>query len=316
MTDEALRPVPSQAFSNALSRGAFLRLTAAAGLAACTGAVAAEPLVAKAIPRSPEKETLPCIGLGTAQEFGLRGDTANMNAKTAVMKTLVADGGKVLDTAASYGDAEAISGEIMEKAGLRPQIFIATKLDDVRGKQNGVRSIEDSFKKLRTNTIDLMYVHNMIDADTHLPTLKDYKAQKKIRYIGVTNTYSDQDHLTTWMDDLDFVEFAYSVDFRDAERRLLPMARDKGVAVFVALPFGRGRLLSAMRGRAVPAWAKQELGCTSFAQLALKFLVSHPAVTVAIPGTENPQHMAENLDAGRTPLASEKQREMIAALWA
>jgi aryl-alcohol dehydrogenase-like predicted oxidoreductase len=298
-----------------LSRGAFLKLGAAAGLAVCTPSFGLEPVVAKPIPKSADKERLACIGLGTAQEFGLRSDAKTMAAKAEVLTALVSGGGKVLDTAASYGDAEAICGEFMDKAGSRPQIFIATKFGE-RGKQNGIRAIEESFKKLRTNTIDLMYVHNMIDTDTHLPTLKDYKAQNRIRYIGVTSTFSDQDRLTTWMGDIDFVEFAYSVDDRGAEKRLLPMAKDKGVAVMVALPFGRNRLLNAVRGREVPAWAKTELGCTSYAQLALKFLISHPAVTVAIPGTENPQHMAENLDAGRGPLASEKQREMIAALWA
>ncbi|MEQ9448325.1 MAG: aldo/keto reductase, partial [Rhodospirillaceae bacterium] len=151
--------------------------------------------------------------------------------------------------------------------------------------------------------------------DTHLPSLREYKEQGRIGYFGVTSTGRNQDDLTRWMDDLDFVEFAYAVDAREAEQRLLPMAADKGVATFIALPLGRGRLLSAMRGKEVPEWAKEELNCHSFAQLLLKFVVSHPNVTAAIPGTGNPRHMAENLDAGRPPLANAKQRERIAAIW-
>lgn len=299
-----------------LSRAAFLKLTAAAAAAPMVPAFSAEPAPAmRAIPKSKAGEQLPVIGLGTAQEFGVRSDAANMDAKQGVIKTLSDKGAKVLDTAASYSDAEAVCGEFMEKLGNRSKLFIATKFGE-NGKDAGQRSVENSFKRLRTNVIDLMYVHNMIDTDTHLPWLKDLKAQNRIRYFGVTSTGGNQDRLTTWMDQVDFVEFAYSVDYRAPEQRLLPMAKDKGVAVFVALPFGRNRLLNKMRGKEVPAWAREELGCKTYAQLALKFLVSHPAVTVAIPGTENPAHMAENIEAGMGPLADEKQRERIAQLWA
>lgn len=298
------------------SRAAFLKLAGAAAAAPLLPAFAAEAaLVSRAIPKSKTGEQLPVIGLGTAQEFGVRSDAANMDAKQGVIKTLSDKGAKVLDTAASYSDAEAVSGEFMEKLGNRSKLFVATKFGE-NGKDAGQRSVENSFKRLRTNVIDLMFVHNMIDTDTHLPWLKDLKAQNRIRYFGVTSTGGNQDRLTTWMDQVDFVEFAYSVDFRAPEQRLLPMAKDKGVAVFVALPFGRNRLLNKMRGKEVPAWAREELGCKSYAQLALKFLVSHPAVTVAIPGTENPAHMAENIEAGMGPLADEKQRERIAQLWA
>lgn len=301
---------------SSFSRAAFLKLAAAAAAAPLLPALAADAgLAVRAIPKSKAGEQLPVIGLGTAQEFGVRSDAANMDAKQGVIKTLSDKGAKVLDTAASYSDAEAVCGEFMEKLGNRSKLFIATKFGE-NGKDAGQRSVENSFKRLRTDVIDLMYVHNMIDTDTHLPWLKDLKAQNRIRYFGVTSTGGNQDRLTTWMDQVDFVEFAYSVDFRAPEQRLLPMARDKGVAVFVALPFGRNRLLNKMRGKEVPAWAREELGCKTYAQLALKFLVSHPAVTVAIPGTENPAHMAENIEAGTGPLADDKQRERIAQLWA
>ncbi len=308
-----------------VTRAAFLdlavRSAGAAGLVASSAlspglalAAAAAPLVMRPIPKSKNGEMLPVVGLGTAQEFGARSDAASMEAKAQVVKQLIEGGGRLLDTAASYSNAEEICGEFMERLSLRDKTFVATKFGE-RGKDNGISSVERSFKLLRTKAIDLMFVHNMIDTDTHLPTLKDYKAKGRIRYYGVTSTGGNQDELTKWMDDIDFVEFAYSVDLRAPEKRLLPMAQDKGVAVLVALPFGRNRLLNKMRGKEVPAWAREELNCHSYAQLALKFIAGHPGVTVAIPGTENPKHMAENLDAGRGVMPDAKQREKIAALW-
>jgi aryl-alcohol dehydrogenase-like predicted oxidoreductase len=298
----------------ALTRGQFLKLAAGAGMVAALPARAADAMNAKPIPKSKTGERLPVIGLGTAQDFGAHSSDANMAAKMQVVKELLDGGGAVLDTAASYQNAEEISGQFLEKLGLRKKAFLSTKFGE-RGKEAGIASIERSFKLLRTDVIDLMYIHNMIDVDTHIPTLKDYKAQGRIRYVGVTSTGGNQDNLATWLKDLDFIQFAYSVDKRDAEKKLLPVAQDAGVATFAALPFGRNRLLSAMKGKEVPEWARKELNCQTYAQLALKYLISHPALTVAIPGTENPKHMAENLEAGRGPLADAKQRERIAALW-
>jgi aryl-alcohol dehydrogenase-like predicted oxidoreductase len=303
-----------------ISRQQFLRTAgAAAALAALptvTQAAAAGTMSMRTIPKSANKEQLPVIGLGTAQDFGAGGEPAVVEQKAQVIKELVAKGGKILDTAAQYsrGGAESFTGEVMEQNGLRDKIFLATKFAE-RGKEAGVQAVETAFKRLRTNMIDLMFVHNMVDTDTHLPLLKDEKAKGRFRYIGVSSTSDEQDRLTTWMDQLDFVEFAYAVDSREAEKKLLPMAADKGVAVLVALPLGRGRLLSKVQGQQVPEWAQKELGATSFAQLLLKFVVSHPAVTAAIPGTNRPQHMIENMAAGHAPLPDTKQRERIAAIW-
>lgn len=302
-----------------VSRKRFL--TAAAGAAALATLppdlrAAEGALVTRVIPKSGNKEHLPVIGLGTAQDFGAGGEPAVVEQKAQVIRELVAKGGRVLDTAEQYsrGGAEAFVGEVMEKNRLRDRIFLATKIEE-RGKEAGLAAIDVAFKRLRTGMIDLMFVHNMMDTDIHLPALKENKEKGRFRYVGVTSTGRDQDRLTTWMDQIDFVEFAYAVDAREAEQRLLPMAADKGVAVLVALPLGRGRLLSKVQGQAVPEWAKQELGAASFAQLLLKFVVSHPAVTAAIPGTNRPQHMIENLAAGHGPLPDAKQRERIAAIW-
>ncbi len=305
-------------FSQDLTRSRFLKMTSAASAALLAPALpsiaAAEPMATKAIPKSKDGEQLPVIGLGTARTFSRRGDADDMASKAGVVRTLLEGGGSVIDTAAAYRDAEELSGELVEQMGFRDRTFFATKFGK-RGRENGIQSMERSFKHLRTDMIDLMYVHNMVDVDTHLSTLKDYKAQGRIRYMGVTSTGRRQDNLATWMDDLDFVEFAYSVARRGAENRLLPAAQDKGVAVFVAMPFRIGAVLRPMRDKEVPQWAREELNCHTYAQLALKFVVSHPGVTVAIPATSNPRHMAENLDAGRGPMADTKQSARIAALW-
>ena len=307
-----------------MTRAAFLKgtagalaLTAAGGLPALA---AGTPLVSKAIPKSKSGERLPVIGMGTSRTFDARGDAAAMAEKGEVLKTLIeagaADAKAVLDTAASYGEAEDACGELLEKMKLRSKTFIATKFGQT-GLENGVRSIEESFKRLRTDMIDLMYIHNMVDVPTQLPNIEDYKSRGKFRYIGISDTSRNQDELATHMatGKLDFVEFSYSVDFREPEKKLLPTAMDKGVAVFVALPFGRGRALKAVQNKEVPAWARAELGCDTFAQLLLKFIVSHSAVTVAIPATSNVKHMIENLNAGRGTMPDAKQREKIAEIW-
>ena len=296
-----------------MTRGQFLTLAAGMAAAAVAPAHAAATINMRAIPKSKGSEQLPVVGLGTAQDFG---DRANdIDAKREVVKSLIEGGGRVLDTAPSYSEAEALCGDYVEKLGVRDRTFLSTKVAE-RGKQHGIRSVEQSFKNLRVKVIDLMNIHNMVDVDTQLPMLRDLKAQGRIRYIGVTSTGSNQDGLARWLKDVDFIQFAYSVDFRAPEKQLLPAARDAGVATFIALPFGRNRLLNAMRGKTVPEWAVKELGCESYAQLALKFVVSHPAVVTAIPGTQNPRHMLDNLGAGAGMLPDTSQREKIAALWA
>lgn len=295
-----------------LTRGQFLKLAGGAAAAMVAPARAADNLNMRPIPKSKTGERLPVVGLGTAQDFGDRSNA--YEAKMQVVKSLVDGSGRVLDTAPSYREAEAVCGEYVEKLGVRDKLFLSTKVQE-RGKENGVRSVEQSFKNLRVKVIDLMNIHNMMDANTHLPLLRDLKAQGRIRYIGVTSTGSNQNELTRWLKDIDFIQFAYSVDMREPEKHLLPKAQEAGVATFIALPFGRNRALNAMRGKAVPEWAVKELGCESYAQLALKFVLSQPAVTVAIPGTNNPQHMADNLRAGAGAMPDAKQREKIAALW-
>jgi aryl-alcohol dehydrogenase-like predicted oxidoreductase len=309
--------------SKGISRANFLKGTLAAGMALTAApllragpafAAASSPLNEKPIPKSKTGEKLPVIGLGTRAMS--KSDTKAVSGQSDVIHTLLSQGGKVIDTAANYagGDSEEVIGEVLKAGNLRSKAFLATKFAE-RGKENGVRSIENSLKVLNTDQLDLMYIHNMVDIPTQLPVIEDYKARGKFRYIGISDTSDNQDELIKYLDRLDFIEFAYAADGREAENRLLPAALDKGVACFIALPLGRGRALKAVQGKEVPEWAKQELGAETFAQLLLKFVVSHPAVTTAIPSTLQAKHMTENLNAGRGVIPDAKQRERIAAIW-
>jgi len=307
--------------SKSLSRGQFLGLSGAFALSSALPRENARAnehsLVRRAIPKSAYGETLPVIGLGTYGAFKARGNAEDMRRKTDVIRTLIEGGGSVIDTAEVYDESEALCGEILESLGARDQAFMSTKIWQT-GESNGRASIENAFRDLRTDTIDLMHVHNMVDAETQLPILEEHKARGHFRYIGMSHsTPSVQDDLTRWMETgkLDFVEFNYSVDVRGAEKRLLPMAEDMGIAVLINVPFGSGGLIRAMQGKDVPEWAREELGCTSFAQMLLKFVISHPAVTAAIPRTSKPHHMSDNLLAGVGPMPDARQRERLAAVW-
>lgn len=305
-----------------LSRAAFLKTAAGAALTLSTvpwmtafAAAAAQPLNERAVQKSASGLKLPVIGLGTRSMS--KGDAKAVAGQAEVITTLLDGGGKVIDTAANYtgGDSEEVIGQALAAKNRRKDAFLVTKFGE-RGKDAGVRSMENSFKSLQTDVIDVMFVHNMIDIPTQLPNIKEYKAKGRIRFAGISDTGRNQDELIKYLGDLDFVEFAYAADSREAEARLLPACLDKGVSVLVALPLGRGRALDAVKGQQVPEWAKQELGVETFAQLLLKFVVGHPAVTVAIPSTLNPKHMAENLAAARGLLPDEKQRAKIAQIWA
>lgn len=304
-----------------LSRAAFLIGAASAAVMLGSGPwrtpafAAAQPLSERLVGKSRDGLKLPVIGLGTRSMS--KSDAKAVAGQGEVIATLLDGGGKLIDTAANYtgGDSEEVIGQALAAKGWRKDAFLVTKFGE-RGKDAGVRSMENSFKSLQTDVIDVMFVHNMIDIPTQLPNIKEYKAKGRIKYVGISDTGRNQDELIKYLDDIDFVEFAYAGDSREAEARLLPACRDKGVSVLVALPLGRGRALSAVKGQDVPEWARKELGVETFAQLLLKFVIGHPAVTVAIPSTLNPHHMAENVAAGRGPLPDEKQRAKIAQIWA
>ena len=299
-----------------VSRQKFLKTAAAVALAPLLQQAALAADAAKqrtrAIPKSGEQ--LPMIGLGTASSFSSAED---IDAKTEVIRTLLDGGATLIDTAPSYGQSEDVTGAALAKLGLRSKCFLATKVGAM-GKEKGRASFDESFKKLQTDKIDLMQVHNLIDTATQLSTMRELKAQGRFRYIGITHFQpSAQEALAPVMraEDLDFVQLNYSVDVRGPEKTLLPLAQDKGIAVLVNLALGRGRLLQAVKGKEVPAWAK-EIGCSSFAQMLLKFVISHPAITCAIPATSKAKNMTDNLGAGLGRLPDAKEREKIAQFWA
>jgi aryl-alcohol dehydrogenase-like predicted oxidoreductase len=246
---------------------------------------------------------LPVIGCGTWLGFDVGASPAEKPQRGEVLAALFEAGGRVVDSSPMYGTAEQVVGELLHASDSHAKAFLATKVWTT-GKQAGIDQMERSMALLRTRHIDLMQVHNLVDWRTHLATLREWKAQGRISYIGATHYIeSGYPELEEVMrsEPLDFVQFNYSVAARRAEQRLLPLAAERGIAVLVNLPFGGGKVLRALRQRPLPAWAG-DIGCASWNQLLLKFVLSQPAVTCAIPGTSNPQHMRDNAMAGEGEL--------------
>ncbi|MDQ0569622.1 diketogulonate reductase-like aldo/keto reductase [Variovorax paradoxus] len=247
------------------------------------------------------QEALPVVGCGTWIGFDQRPGTDEYKRLPGVLEALFAAGGTVIDSSPMYGRSEETTGELLAAASKRREnkAFLATKVW-TSGREAGIAQMEQSFARLRTQRMDLMQVHNLADWKTHLATLRGWKEQGRVRYIGITHyTASAYDEVEAVLraEKLDFLQINYSIDARDAEQRLLPLAAERGVAVIVNMPFGGGGLLRRLRDRPLPAWAS-EIGCTSWAQVLLKFVLSHPAVTCTIPGTSRAEHMADNAAAG------------------
>jgi diketogulonate reductase-like aldo/keto reductase len=270
------------------------------------------PILTCRIPSS--GEALPVIGLGTWQTFDIGSSSAERAPLEEVLGTFAALGGKLIDSSPMYGNSEEVAGDIAAKLGLRPKLFVATKVWTT-GKTAGIEQMEDSMRKLRAKPIDLMQVHNLVDAATHLDTLHDWKRDGRVCYIGVTHyTASGHDAVARIIASrpVDFIQINYSVGEREAERRLLPLARERGVAVIANRPFAGGDLFRRLRSRPLPAWAN-DINCDSWAQLLLKFVVSHPAITCAIPATSKVSHLRDNMRAAFGHLPNEKLRARIAA---
>ena len=269
-------------------------------------------MAARKIPSS--GEMLPAIGLGTWQSFDVGAEAAARAPLENVLREFVALGGKLIDSSPMYARSEEVAGDSIAKLGLREKFFIATKVWTT-GKAAGIAQMEDSMKKLRAKPIELMQVHNLLDVDTHLRTLGEYKREGRVRYVGVTHyTASAFDAVAKAIraHAVDFLQINYSVGEREAERQLLPLARERGIAVIVNRPFAGGELLRRLRGTALPAYAA-EIDCTSWEQLLLKFVVSHPSVTCAIPATARVEHLQDNMGAGRGRMPDEKLRARIGA---
>ena len=270
-----------------------------------------EPLIQKKIPSS--GESIPVIGIGTARRY----EDVKTDAEKAPLRETLRQfqllGGKVIDSSPSYGTAEAVVGELVDGLKVRDSLFLATKVSLRKvGREEGIKQIEDSFKKYRTNKIDLIAVHNLRDTGTQLRTLREMKTAGRIRYVGITTSFDNQYgefEQVMKKESLDFVQVDYALDNRDAGERIIPLAADRGMAVMINLPFGRGRLFKAVEGKRLPEWAS-EFDCQSWPQFFLKYIVSHPAVTCAVPGMARPEYVVDNLGAarGRLPDAAMRRR--------
>jgi diketogulonate reductase-like aldo/keto reductase len=289
--------------------GASAWLAMAASQAQQTSAPGA--VIKRAIPRSGEH--LPVIGLGTYDAFDVGRSESDRAPLKEVLNGLVDMGGSLVDSSPMYGRAEAVVGDLTAELGLRPSLFLATKVW-TSGRDAGIRQMEDSFRLMQTQTMDLMQIHNLVDWKTHTATLKEWKKQGRVRYIGITHyhegAYDDLERLIKTRD-YDFVQLNYSIGEREAEESVLPLAQEIGVAVIANRPFAKANLFSRVRGKDVPDWAK-EFDCSSWAQFFLKYIVSHPALTCAIPATSKPTHLADNMRAAYGRLPDEKTRRRMA----
>jgi aryl-alcohol dehydrogenase-like predicted oxidoreductase len=306
-----------------LGKGSSRRqlLRGAAGIAAGSllGAAPAfgqsdSPIATRAIPHSGER--IPVIGLGTANDFMARQEGEGRAKLKKVVDDLLAQGCKLIDTASSYGSAESVLGDLLSDQD-RSKVFLATKIEN-GSKNAGLIEFRRSLERLRYKQVDLLQLHNVQDRRQDLAPFRDWKAQGLCRYVGITTTYKndyDAAEAVLRREKPDFFQVDYSLANREAEKRLLPAARDTGAAVLTALPFGRSSVFAAVRGKSVPEWAR-DFDATTWPQFFLKFLLGHEVVTAVIPGTTNPAHLADNISAGRGRFPDARQRKAMVEFFA
>jgi aryl-alcohol dehydrogenase-like predicted oxidoreductase len=306
-----------------MTRAQFLRHAARLSGACVAGtllgpfgsALAAEaPVQRRPIPST--GELLPVIGVGTAVVYEIETTDAKFPLLVETVRTFLANGGTLIDTSPTYGRAEKNLGEIFRRTGLRDKAFLATKISTT-GEKAGIDSVAASQRDMGTARCDLLQVHNIRDTAVHLRTIRRLKDEGKVRYTGITTSfdsaYEEYERIMR-REKLDFVQIDYALDNRNAEERILPLARELGMAVLINLPFGRGRLFNKARGRPLPPWAA-EIDCTSWAQFFLKFLLSNPAVTAVVPGTDRPEFALDNLNAARGRIPDARMRERMLSYW-
>ncbi len=297
-------------------RRATLRTLGALGAVALMGnASGRQGMATRAIPSS--GEALPVIGIGTWQTFDVGADKAARAPLKEVLRLFFAGGGRVVDSSPMYGSSESVVGDACAELGICEPLFMATKVW-TRGREEGLREMQRSIERMHAGRMDLLQVHNLLDVEVHTKTLREWKAQKRVRYLGITHyTSSAYAEVERWLKtkQYDFLQINYSLAENESEQRLLPLAQQLGVAVIANRPFAEGAMFRRVRGKPLPPWAA-ELGVASWAQYFLKWIVSHPAVTCTIPGTGSPEHMADNLAAGMGALPDGAQRARMAQHYA
>lgn len=274
---------------------------------------AQDAMIHRSIPSSGEE--IPVVGLGTWQTFDVGDDSEERAALRDVLRSFADLGGTVVDSSPMYGSSQEVLGDLATETGLLGDLWVATKVW-TRGEDDGREQMEESMAELRRSSLELMQVHNLVDVDVHLDTLEAWKAQGRFRYIGLTTSSERQyDAMEALMDDdrLDFIQVNYSLAERESAERILPKARDGGIAVMLNRPFAGGRLFGRFADRPLPDWAS-EIGAEAWSQLFLKYVLSHPAVTVAIPATSDPEHLRENMGGGVGPLPDADVRRRMEAL--
>jgi diketogulonate reductase-like aldo/keto reductase len=295
-----------------MQRRESLQLLAALGLSPLLSVAAtnADTMITRTIPKTGER--LPIVGIGTWETFDIDNSAQEMNHLKAVLQQLVDKGGKVADTSPMYGFAERNLGRLSTNLNINDKLFIATKVW-TQGREKGIEQMNNSFSMLKRKQIDLMQIHNLVDWQTHLKTLREWKEKGKIRYIGITHylesSYSELEKIIS-TEPIDFLQVNYNLTNRQADQRLLPLAKEKKVAVIISQPFNVGKLFQQVKGKNLPGWAA-DFDCKSWAQFFLKFIISHPSVTCTIPGTSTADHMLDNLMAGFGKLPDEKQRQLM-----
>jgi len=305
-------------YDDGLTRRRFVKTAAASALlgalAPALGRAAESAAIRKIIPSSGER--LAVIGLGTSRTFDIAPAEAAASPLVDVMRAFFERGGQLIDSSPMYGNAEAVTGALLDEVGRTPQLFTATKVW-TDGRQAGIEQMQQSMRRFGVERIDLMQIHNLRDWRRHIETLAEWKAAGRIRYIGITTShgrYHDELELLLQELPLDFVQFSYNIADREVEQDLLPLAAERGIATLINRPYQRGALFRAVRGKPLPGWAA-EIDCASWGQFFLKFVAAHPAVTCIIPATSKLTHMVDNMGAGFGRLPDEAmRRRMIAHL--
>ena len=296
-----------------LSRRKFMQalaLIASAAGGLPLAAFSSVPMLKKKIPSSGEK--IPVIGMGSSRTFDVSDNQQARVNLTKVLQTFFDLGGTVIDTSPMYGSSEQVLGDLLVNVKNKQSLFMATKVW-TQGREEGIAQMQQSMALLRRPVIDLIQIHNLLDWKVHWKTLKEWKQQGKVRYIGITTHRGyDHDQLAYVMENypIDFIQFSYSIANRKAEQRILPLAAERGIATMINRPFQRGDLFRSVKGKELPAWAA-EFDCNSWGQFFLKFVVSHPAVTCTIPATSKVHHMRDNMGAGLGRMPNPQQRQKM-----